>query len=61
MSKVLRGLDIVMTAIFTIECVIKIIVSGFINNGRRSYMRDGWNLLDFFIVLVSIVSLALGD
>ena len=59
MSKTLRQLDIVMTALFTIECVIKIIVSGFINNGRRSYMRDGWNLLDFFIVLVSIVTLAL--
>ena len=61
LSKTLRIFDIIMTALFTIECGIKIIVSGFIINGRRSYMRDGWNILDFFIVLVSLISLALGD
>ena len=61
MSRILRILDIVMTALFTIECLIKIIVSGFMINGRRSYMRNGWNVLDFGIVLVSLLSLALGD
>ena len=61
MSKTLRILDIIMTALFTIECGIKIIVSGFLMNGGRSYMRDGWNILDFCIVLVSIASLSLGE
>ena len=61
MSKALQILDIVMTVLFTMECGIKIIVMGFIANGRRSYLRDGWNRLDFFIVLVSLASLGLGD
>ena len=61
MSKTLRILDIVMTILFAMECGIKIIVTGFIANGRRCYMKDGWNILDFFIVLVSLVSLGLGD
>ena len=61
MSKTLGILDIVMTAVFTIECGIKIIVSGFVNNGRRSYIRSGWNILDFVIVLISLTSLGLGD
>lgn len=30
-------------------------------NGEGSYLRDGWNILDFFIVLVSLVSLGFGD
>jgi hypothetical protein len=29
--------------------------------GKNSYLRDGWNVLDFLIVCVSITSLALGD
>ena len=61
MSKTLRILDIIMTVLFTIECATKIIVTGFISNGKHSYMRDGWNILDFIVVLVSLVSLGLGD
>lgn len=50
-----------MTVLFTLECATKIIVCGFMYNGEGSYLRDGWNILDFFIVLVSLVSLGFGD
>jgi hypothetical protein len=46
-----------MTALFTMEMLIKVIVSGFVFNGQNSYMRLGWNVLDFFIVLISLFSL----
>ena len=50
-----------MTIIFTLECIINIILFGFLLNGKTSYVRDGWNQLDFVIVLVSIFSLAAQD
>ena len=49
-------LDILMTSIFTLECVINIILFGFLINGKRSYIRDSWNQLDFTIVVLTIFS-----
>ena len=46
-----------MTTVFFFECLIKIIVQGLIFNGPNSYLRNSWNVLDFFIVIVSVVSL----
>lgn len=40
----------VFTTIFTVECVLKIIAYGFIVH-RNSYMRVGWNLIDFAVVI----------
>ena len=42
------------------QAVLKILALGFVFNGKRSYLRDPWNVLDLCIVLVSLVSL-LGD
>lgn len=53
---VLNILDVIFTAIFTIEMCIKIIVYGFFFTDD-SYMSDAWNVLDFFIVLTSILAL----
>ena len=36
-------IDYVMTTIFTIEAMLKIIALGFLFNGKRSYLRDSWN------------------
>ena len=55
--KVLEQIDIAMTIVFSIEALLKIISSGFLLNGKRSYLRDPWNMLDFLIVVLSIVSL----
>ena len=46
-----------MTTLFVIEAVLKIVALGFIFNGKHSYMRNGWNILDFCIVVISVVSL----
>ena len=40
--------------IFIIECTVKVIAMGFVFH-KHSYLREPWNVLDFFIVCVSIV------
>jgi hypothetical protein len=54
---VLEKIDYVMTAIFTLEMLCKIIAYGFLFNGPKSYLRVSWNILDFVIVLSSLLSL----
>ena len=55
--QVLEKIDIAMTVIFSLEALLKIITFGFLLNGKKSYLRDTWNLLDFTIVILAIVSL----
>ena len=59
MSKVLGIFDIVLTVLFTLECTINIILFGFFFNGKTSYGRDPWNIMDMTIVFFSIFTLAL--
>lgn len=40
----------VFTFIFAFEGVLEIVARGFILH-RRSYMRDGWCVLDFFVIV----------
>lgn len=47
-----------MTGVFTIEALLKIIAFGFLLNGRKSYLRDSWNQLDFTIVISGLISVA---
>lgn len=51
----LEYVDLAFTAIFIFECVTKILGMGFVVH-KNSYMRDGWNWLDFFVVCVSLVN-----
>lgn len=55
-----KYLDIVFTALFTAEFVVKSISRGFIMD-KGTYMREGWNQLDFTIVIMSIFDLCLPD
>lgn len=55
---VLYVFDIIMTTLFSLEMVLKVIVSGFLCNGKNSYMLDNWCQLDFLIVLISIINLS---
>lgn len=41
------------------EALSKIIVFGFLFNGELSYFRTGWNIIDFIVVIFSIISFAL--
>ena len=53
----LRIINICMTCVFCIECLMKIIAGGFVFNGKDSYLRNSWNLVDFFIVIISVFSI----
>ena len=55
-NKTLNTLFDVFSLIFTIEAIIKIIALGLIF-GKRTYLRDPWNVIDFAIVATGIVDL----
>ena len=55
-QKTLGILDYIMTGVFCLEAIIKITVLGFLINGKKSYLKEYWNILDFFVVTVSILS-----
>lgn len=45
----------IISGLFVVECLIKVIVMGFAW-GERTYMTDSWNILDFIIVLFSVLT-----
>lgn len=47
----------VFVALFTLEMVLKVIAFGFIANGKLSYMRNNWNVMDFIVVCARYVGL----
>jgi Ca2+-binding EF-hand superfamily protein len=51
-------IDLVISIIFIGEMLFKVTAMGFIFS-RYAYLHDGWNLLDFFIVVISIINLSL--
>lgn len=46
--------DLAFSIIFTFECAAKIVAMGFVMH-KKSYMRDVWNWLDFFVVMISVI------
>jgi voltage-dependent calcium channel L type alpha-1D len=59
-NKALAIVDMVITILFLLECCLKIFTFGFVSNGKRSYLKNGWNVLDFIIVFISLISLIFG-
>jgi hypothetical protein len=49
--------DYILTSFFMAEAIFKIISFGFLFNGDLSYIRNGWNAIDFVVVIISIASL----
>eukprot|EP01062_Namystynia_karyoxenos_P064527 TRINITY_DN5749_c0_g1_i2.p1 TRINITY_DN5749_c0_g1~~TRINITY_DN5749_c0_g1_i2.p1 ORF type:complete len:2293 (+),score=547.53 TRINITY_DN5749_c0_g1_i2:115-6879(+) len=47
--------DVTITTCFGLEAAVKILALGFVL-GHEAYLRDGWNVLDFLIVLLSLAS-----
>ena len=60
-AKILYYMDLVLSSSFITEALIKIIAQGLIFNGPKSYLKNYWNLLDFFIVYCSILDFAAGS
>ena len=57
LSTFLKYSDFILTAFFLAESILKIIAFGFLFNGEVSYLRNGWNAIDFIVVIISIASL----
>ena len=52
--------DYVFLALYTVEMIMKILGLGFILN-TGAYLRDGWNILDFIIVISAYVMLVVSS
>ena len=57
-NKILNKIDIVFSSIFIIEAILKIITNGFVF-GKRTYLRDPWNVIDFLIVIAAIFDMCM--
>lgn len=55
--RILQYIDYFMTGAFTFELCLKIFVYGFVLTGKDAYLRQGWNCLDFIIVLSALFGL----
>jgi hypothetical protein len=55
MADILKQTDILWLVLFVLEALIKSVAWGFVRN-PTAYLRDGWDRLDFAIVLVSVFS-----
>jgi hypothetical protein len=55
---VLTILDYILTVLFTLEMLLKIVALGFILH-PYSYLRNPWNMLDFVIVIISWLAIAM--
>ena len=53
-NQILDAIFNVFSLIFTLEAVIKIIALGFVF-GKNTYLRDPWNVIDFFIVVTGLL------
>lgn len=49
---------IIIVSLFVLEAIIKIIVLGFVK-GKGTYIKDPWNVLDFFIVIISLADIVI--
>lgn len=58
---VLALIDLVITIIFVVEALLKIIALGFIINGEFSYLRQSGNILDFTVIIFSLLALTSSD
>jgi voltage-dependent calcium channel L type alpha-1D len=55
MNLILEKVEYIFLVIFTSECIMKIIAYGFWQH-PTAYLRSAWNLLDFTIVMIGVVS-----
>ncbi|GAX82517.1 hypothetical protein CEUSTIGMA_g9944.t1 [Chlamydomonas eustigma] len=56
---VLHVMDIFFSITFGVEALMKILALGLLFNGKDSYLRNPWNILDMFVVIVNVLVLAL--
>lgn len=49
-NQTINNIGDAFTFVFLAEAVLKIFAMGFVVH-KKSYLRDGWNFVDFFIVV----------
>jgi voltage-dependent calcium channel L type alpha-1D len=54
LSQSLSRLDYALTAVFTSELILKVIAYGFVNCGSTSFIRNYWNVVDTFVVIITV-------
>ncbi|XP_035773797.1 muscle calcium channel subunit alpha-1-like isoform X1 [Anopheles albimanus] len=59
-NALLEKVEHVFLVIFTLECVMKLIAYGFVMH-PGAYLRSRWNMLDFTIVLIGMISTTLSS
>ncbi|XP_029315241.1 sodium channel, voltage-gated, type I-like, alpha [Cottoperca gobio] len=50
-----KNVEHIFTAIYTLECVIKILARGFCI-GKFTFLRDPWNWLDFSVIVLAYIT-----
>ena len=50
--------NLVFAVLFTLEAVLKVFAHGLIRS-KRAYLREAWNILDLFVVIISWLALLL--
>jgi hypothetical protein len=58
-GQVLSYMEYVFTVAFVVEMLCKIVCLGFVF-GRNTYLRDGWNGMDFTVVMLGLLPLVAG-
>jgi hypothetical protein len=53
----LKGFDYFTTAIFLVEIILLVVAKGLLFNGPQSYLRNVPQIVDFIIVVGSMISL----
>ena len=53
-SRTLIKVEYFLTSLFIAEALIKVIAFGFLFCGSTSYIRSAWNVLDLFVVIVTV-------
>ncbi|KAK5966933.1 Voltage-dependent L-type calcium channel subunit alpha, partial [Trichostrongylus colubriformis] len=54
-NTILEQIEYLFIVVFTIECILKVVALGFICH-PGAYLRNAWNILDFIIVVIGLVS-----
>ncbi len=61
LNRTLEDIDIAITIIYCVELLINVHAYGLLRR-RTSYLRrDGWNVFDFLLVVISIVGVSVAD
>jgi hypothetical protein len=59
LAAILEGVDMIFTIIFTLEMLMKLVAFGLYFGEDGAYLRDAWNCMDGFIVVIGIIGKAL--